>query len=85
VVSAAAYADPSLDLPTSLQDAEDRLGIWLSKAGRVVHVERPDGRVFLAVAYEHEERLTPVAWAFADTQVFALEELAEEGVRTGRW
>jgi hypothetical protein len=84
-MSAVAYADPTLDLPTSLQDAEDRMGAWLSRAGRVVHIERPDGRVFLAVAYEHNERLTPVAWAFADTQVFALEELAEEGVRRRLW
>ena len=80
-----AYADPTLSTPSALEQAEDAMGRWLSKAGRVVHIERPDGRVFLAVAYEHGERLTPIAWAFGDTQVFALEELAEEGVRSGRW
>jgi hypothetical protein len=79
--------DPSVDYEfrSLAHDACSRMGVWLSKAGRVVHIERPDGRVFLAVAYEHNERLTPVAWAYADTQVFALEELAEEGVRRGLW
>ena len=80
-----AFADPSLDAPTAQQDADDRMGVWLNKPGRVVHIERPDGRVYLAVAYEHNERLTPVAWAFGDTQVFALEELAEAGCATGKW
>jgi hypothetical protein len=86
-MSAVAYADPSLDLATSLQDAEDRMGAWLSRAGRVVHIERPDGRTFHATAYERDAywRRVPVLSAAGDTQCFAIEELALRGVQEKCW
>ena len=80
-----AYADPSLDAPTSLQDALRRLDEWQRKPGCVVHTERPDGRVFLAVAYENGDRVTPIAWGYGDTREFATEELAEAGAQARKW
>ena len=82
-----AYADPTLSLPTSLEAAEDSLGRWLSKPGRGVEIERPDGRQYQATAYERDGlyRRVLVLSAVGDTQVFALEELALRGAQEELW
>jgi hypothetical protein len=83
-----AFADPTLDIPSALQTAEDALGRWLgSMKGREVHIERPDGTQFHATAYERDVywRRVPVMSAAGDTQCLAIEELALRGVQERCW
>jgi hypothetical protein len=86
-MSAVAYADPTLDLATSLQDAEDRMGRWWSVPGHGVEVERPDGLQYQAVAYSRDSlfRRMLILKADADTGALALEELAMRGCQEGAW
>jgi hypothetical protein len=86
-MSAVAWADPSIDAPTSLECAEDRFGVWLAQPGRGIEIERPDGRIFQAIAYERDGlyRRQLVLKANGDTQVLAIEELALLGAQERYW